>query len=152
MSNPDARQLERIDELLDAAGVAGPDSSDTVGRVEILIAAWDEMHREAREARDAVEAAIRQASPSERWVAVPHEEWRGILAATRPAADAQPRRFLNDDELAGLVKGERVVIGTQPFVVLSGPGDAGHPQFAPPPETVFHDPPLHRVFRDRRGL
>lgn len=44
-------------------------------------------------ATEALEAAIRAASPSERWIAIPHEEWRGLLAAIPHDPDLQPDRF-----------------------------------------------------------
>lgn len=39
---------------------------------------------------EAIEAAIRHASPSDRWIAIPHEQWRDLLAAIPHDPDLQP--------------------------------------------------------------
>lgn len=39
---------------------------------------------------EALEAAIRHASPSSRWISIPHEQWRGLLAAIPHDPELQP--------------------------------------------------------------
>lgn len=126
-------------------------------RVEILLAAWEEMHREAQATREALEAAIRKGSPSTDWVAIPHEEWRELLKTVRPSEDAQPGmpgarwpKPMTAQERAELRKGEFVMLASWRFVVISSPGDKGHPVLLPPPESVFIDPDVESLYRDRR--
>lgn len=38
----------------------------------------------------AMEDAVRHAAPARAWVAIPHEQWRGLLAACRISPDVQP--------------------------------------------------------------
>lgn len=45
------------------------------------------------QAQAALEAAIRHASPAEQWIAIPHEQWRNLLAAIPHDPDLQPDRI-----------------------------------------------------------
>jgi hypothetical protein len=81
---------------------------------------------------------------------------RDVFAIESHARDASRDSkpiLLTADELACLAKGERLVIGDRDgFVVASKPGDPGHPVIEPSPDSVFANPPMDQVFRDRRRV
>jgi hypothetical protein len=72
-----------VHDLCDRPGDRGPDDAF----YDLASMAKDYV----RQTREAMRAAIRASSPSERWVAIPHEEWRNLLAIIKPG-DVQPER------------------------------------------------------------
>jgi hypothetical protein len=59
-------------------------------------------------------------------------------------------KFLTEQELKELKKGEIVIYGVHRLVVHSSPGEKGHPYFDVPIER-FITFNYNRLFRDRRG-
>jgi hypothetical protein len=60
------------------AALAQADAAEVVKWTAIAAVLPD---HEPAEATEALEAAIRAASPATNWTAIPHEQWRGLLAA-----------------------------------------------------------------------